>query len=578
MQSAQLEWLPGILSRQGETSVCTRGFLVVSHIGVVCPDVAIYPGCKHPAENDVNDEAMVAAGGMAGSSMDEDVSKQSKTDVHDRNGEGKYLSKSKKHGGHLPPVVNDELWGTDKSSTLHCMEIRKILDHYADAIVAEWAGDLNTEHIYAAGDVAATWGHTAVGVSARGGNDPGFKRVFMSADGKRTLDIESYQMKRGCTFSFGHSAVQDYAPHFDHGIDATSVRNMLRDGRMLQMREANSAPNAAGITKITLEDPKYIERVRAGMDGCLAEDVEEVPRFSQVGSQELSEGNDSTNGEIEGGVEDSAARVEDARAWAPSAEAQEMAPVEADVVSDGSIAVPTSDAVEQDANLPTTISGAGLGIQKKASEHLPTGRIHIPTTLVGDSESPGNAVGRPSLSPLRDTVNELQADIMLPANPLSTSDEGPGARAGAPQTDGLDNDGSKADGPSAKDASQPLRESPTPQQTWQMPRLGWLIFGGLTAFGLLAILRRSQLSPRDGAPKHYGECSELAHGQACACAAEGTHFSHEDALLPSHPKERTLWSMIANLAIGPSNGAASMWTEYHEEEQPRDYMRFDRAA
>lgn len=126
MQSAQLEWLPGILSRQGETSVCTRGFLVVSHIGVVCPDVAIYPGCKHPAENDVNDEAMVAAGGMAGSSMDEDVSKQSKTDVHDRNGEGKYLSKSKKHGGHLPPVVNDELWGTDKSSTLHCMEIRKV--------------------------------------------------------------------------------------------------------------------------------------------------------------------------------------------------------------------------------------------------------------------------------------------------------------------------------------------------------------------------------------------------------------------------------------------------------------------
>lgn len=38
--------------------------------------------------------------------------------------------------------------------------------------MAEWAGDLNTEHIYAAGDVAATWGHTAVGVSARGGNDP----------------------------------------------------------------------------------------------------------------------------------------------------------------------------------------------------------------------------------------------------------------------------------------------------------------------------------------------------------------------------------------------------------------------
>jgi hypothetical protein len=38
----------------------------------------------------------------------------------------------------------------------------------------------------------------------------GFKRVFLSSDGTRTLEIESYQMKRGCSFSFGHSAVESY--------------------------------------------------------------------------------------------------------------------------------------------------------------------------------------------------------------------------------------------------------------------------------------------------------------------------------------------------------------------------------
>lgn len=36
MRQAQLQWLPRILGRQGESSGCSTGFLIVSHIGVVC--------------------------------------------------------------------------------------------------------------------------------------------------------------------------------------------------------------------------------------------------------------------------------------------------------------------------------------------------------------------------------------------------------------------------------------------------------------------------------------------------------------------------------------------------------------
>lgn len=39
--------------------------------------------------------------------------------------------------------------------------------------MAEVAGDLNKEYVYAAG--LASWGFTGVGVSARGGNDAGFQ-------------------------------------------------------------------------------------------------------------------------------------------------------------------------------------------------------------------------------------------------------------------------------------------------------------------------------------------------------------------------------------------------------------------
>ena len=76
MRRAQLAWLPGVLGRKGETSACTSGFLVVSHIGVVCPGAPV-------------------------------------------------------HGGN---VENDNLWDETKSSALHCGEVRAILDRHEDAV------------------------------------------------------------------------------------------------------------------------------------------------------------------------------------------------------------------------------------------------------------------------------------------------------------------------------------------------------------------------------------------------------------------------------------------------------------
>ena len=74
--------------------------------------------------------------------------------------------------------------------------MRKLIDAAGpSAVVAELSGDLNKEYIYAAG--AASYGFTAVGVSPRGGNDPGFQRVILSDNGGQVTEVESYQMKRG---------------------------------------------------------------------------------------------------------------------------------------------------------------------------------------------------------------------------------------------------------------------------------------------------------------------------------------------------------------------------------------------
>ena len=271
MQRAQLEWLPGILSRKGETANCTSGFLVVSHIGVVCPGLPV-------------------------------------------------------HGG---AVRNDKLWGAAKTDAKQCGLIRAILDAHEHAIVAELAGDLNKEHVFATG--TRSFGFTAVGVSPRGGNDAGFHRFFMSADGRAVTEIESYQMKRGCDFEFGHSFVDDYAPHFDAGFSGKAVASLINDASKTHVRRANVAPNAAGITKKMASDPGYADRVRRSRDGCLAEEDEEVPRAELVSRLEkegvdlLEEDSPSEDGEEEDEEEDEedakeqgevAAVVEEARAQA----------------------------------------------------------------------------------------------------------------------------------------------------------------------------------------------------------------------------------------------------------------------
>lgn len=222
MQRAQLEWLPGALSRKGETAACTSGFLIVSHIGVVCPGAPVHDGA----------------------------------------------------------VKNDALWDASKNDPKQCSQVRAILDKYEDAIVAELSGDLNKEHIYASGK--KSFGFTAVGVSRRGGNDPGFNRFFMSADGTMITEVESYQMKRGCVYEFGHSMVDDYAPHFNEGFSGHAVAALLKNESKVDVRKANVAPNAAGITKKAANSAAYIDRVRKGEAGCLAPSEREVLRAEYV--------------------------------------------------------------------------------------------------------------------------------------------------------------------------------------------------------------------------------------------------------------------------------------------------------
>lgn len=114
MRQAQLAWLPGVLGRRGESAVCTSGFLLVSHMGVVCPGAQVHGGA-----------------------------------VHNSNG----------------------LWDATRASAQHCLEVRALVDEAGpSAVVAELSGDLNKEHLYAAG--AASYGFTAVGMSRRGGNGP----------------------------------------------------------------------------------------------------------------------------------------------------------------------------------------------------------------------------------------------------------------------------------------------------------------------------------------------------------------------------------------------------------------------
>ena len=60
---------------------------------------------------------------------------------------------------------------------------RGSLNKASGSIVTEVAGDLNTEHYYLTSDT--TWGFTGVGVSRRGGNDPGLQIVELNKEGTK---------------------------------------------------------------------------------------------------------------------------------------------------------------------------------------------------------------------------------------------------------------------------------------------------------------------------------------------------------------------------------------------------------
>ena len=94
--------------------MCTSGFLLVSHIGLVCPGAKVHGGS-----------------------------------VRNSNG----------------------LWDETKVNARHCLEVRALVDAAGpSAVVAELSGDLNKEHLYAAG--AASYGFTAVGMSRRRDDPP----------------------------------------------------------------------------------------------------------------------------------------------------------------------------------------------------------------------------------------------------------------------------------------------------------------------------------------------------------------------------------------------------------------------
>jgi len=129
-----------------------------------------------------------------------------------------------------------------------------------------------------------------VGISQRAGNDPGFHRLLMTPDGSSIIELESYQMKRGCEFEFSHSFVEDYAPHFDGGLNASAVSSLLSDPSTERMRAANVAPNAAGITKKRALTNSFKKKVRSGEAGCLAASDDEVPRLTYLALVEEDDG------------------------------------------------------------------------------------------------------------------------------------------------------------------------------------------------------------------------------------------------------------------------------------------------
>lgn len=150
-------------------------------------------------------------------------------------------------------------------------QVRDLLNEHAANIVSEVYGDLNQEYYFNTNQ-GRSWAFTAVGISRRGKNDPGFQRVLMNNGASKVMDIENYSMKgKSCEFTFSSSYKQRYAPYFDHGITAKAVKASIDDDRLDAARTDNISPVAVrALTPKQSDQPSWMNQVRMGSTaGCM---------------------------------------------------------------------------------------------------------------------------------------------------------------------------------------------------------------------------------------------------------------------------------------------------------------------
>ena len=171
-------------------------------------------------------------------------------------------------------AANECCWDAKKMDTTAAGRLRKIIADSNVPIVGEFCGDVNKEYLMSMGAGDSSWAVTAVGVSARGGNSPGFQRVIFNSGNTKVMDVESYRLKtNGCAFELGHTFKQAYAPYFNNGVDAAAVALAAKDSALDAARADNIKPNR-GIKKSLVKDafkgknPAFLASVRAGTAGC----------------------------------------------------------------------------------------------------------------------------------------------------------------------------------------------------------------------------------------------------------------------------------------------------------------------
>eukprot|EP00656_Telonema_subtile_P042959 TRINITY_DN4907_c0_g1_i6.p1 TRINITY_DN4907_c0_g1~~TRINITY_DN4907_c0_g1_i6.p1 ORF type:complete len:574 (+),score=107.40 TRINITY_DN4907_c0_g1_i6:177-1898(+) len=169
--------------------------------------------------------------------------------------------------GLLKVQTDPGLWKAgDKLNVTASEPLRIVLDNNARLITAEVYGDLNKEYYFMTNK--GGFGFSAVGLSRRGGNDPGFQRLVLDSTGRGLRDLESYAMETACEFKLHHRFSECYAPHFNEGINAATVLASLRDTALGSVRKANVAPQATGFKKSMLKNSTFANEVRNGRAGC----------------------------------------------------------------------------------------------------------------------------------------------------------------------------------------------------------------------------------------------------------------------------------------------------------------------